>query len=148
MEGGGGEEYRKEREIKDRRQERLDFFMNDSIEKKEERSKTGNIKKENETTSTTTTTTRVILLFFSVFRVFVDAFDGPICRLTSVTINKKHRTYCPNIFGQFSRPVEFTAHFNMTFSIGDVIRCVFVVNTRLPRGGYTPTIDYHYINDQ
>ena len=27
MEGGGGEEYRKEREIKDRRQERLDFFM-------------------------------------------------------------------------------------------------------------------------
>jgi hypothetical protein len=34
VEGGGGEEYRKEREIKDRRQERLDFFMNDSTEKR------------------------------------------------------------------------------------------------------------------
>ena len=34
VEGGGGEEYRKEREIKDRRQERLDFFMNDPTEKR------------------------------------------------------------------------------------------------------------------
>jgi hypothetical protein len=41
VEGGGGEEYRKEREIKDRRQERLDFFYERLNRKKKERVKRG-----------------------------------------------------------------------------------------------------------